>query len=90
MATALMTKEQNNTQCDMCPHCSKLYPLMDDKGQRNELPSKCKRCGSPMDFEKAQEFGEALAEKEHQPGLTILGDRMRARSEPEPSKTRRG
>ena len=84
MATALRVKEQNGVQNACCPNCSKMYRLFDEKGQENELPTKCKRCGSPMDFEKAKAFSEAQALKEHQPGLTILGDRMRARSQGEP------
>lgn len=80
MATALMTKEQNGVQCAMCPHCSKLYARTDEKGQPNELPTKCKRCGSPLDADKAIAFSDAQAAKESQPGLTALGDAMRARS----------
>jgi len=78
---ALRMKEQNGILCDACPHCGRLYPKMDEKGQGNELPSKCKRCGCPMDSEKALVFGEQQAKKEHIPALTNLGNAMRARGQ---------
>ena len=95
MVTALRVKEQNGVQNACCPNCSKMYRLTDEKGQENELPTKCKRCGSPMDFEKAQAFSEAQAVKENQPALTQLGDAMRYRArgnvqEAEPARTKRG
>lgn len=91
MATALREKEQGGVRVAMCPNCSKMYPLLDDKGVSNELPSKCRRCGSPMDAARALVFADEQAAKDHQPGLTQLADAMRSRGQvPDPIAGSRG
>ena len=78
--TELRLKEMNNFDHACCPTCSRMYAMVDEKGVPVEIPSTCRRCGGPMDFEKAKKFGEELAEKEHQPQLTVIGNRTRALS----------
>lgn len=91
MSVQLQTKEQNNVQCAMCPNCSKLYRLTDERGESNELPTRCRRCGAPMDSEKALVFAEEQAVKEHQPSLTQLADTLRSKGQvPDPIAGSRG
>lgn len=50
-----------------CPNCSKMYPQHDvEKDEKQEMPSKCRRCGCPMDFKAQREFSDAQARKEQQ------------------------
>lgn len=74
--------ERNGVPHAACPTCSKNYPLEDPERPSDhipvEMPRTCKRCGGPMDYEKAREYGEQLAQRDHQPALTNIGNRMRA------------
>lgn len=79
MAAELATKEVNGTMHVMCPYCSKNYALEDDKGVKTDLPSACRRCGSPMDASKAKAFADKRAEIENNPAVTELGERFRGR-----------
>ena len=81
MATALREKEANGVRHVCCPNCSKMYAA-EEKGQSVETPSKCKRCGSPMDPDKARDFAEKQAAATHQPLLTQMGERMRTMNHP--------
>ena len=72
---SVRTDEINGILHGRCPYCSQAYPVEDFKGfeDRNgvqtriaepvDLPSKCKRCGCPMDLTKAGDFEDAQAEK---------------------------
>lgn len=83
MATNLATKERNGTLYALCPTCSRHYQIEDDavtKEAAHELPSRCRRCGGPMDAAKAVSYGEELAHKDHRADLTAVGERMRAAS----------
>lgn len=73
----MKVKDANGLPYGCCPTCSRMYALV-ESGAAAELPGKCKRCGGPMDAEKAWAYGEQLAERDHQPALTALGNRMRA------------
>ena len=61
-----------------CPYCSRTYDEYDyDKGEKVEVPTTCRRCGSPMEpGEKALEFANAKAQEEHRdvtvPGATKM------------------
>ena len=44
-----------------CPYCSRMYPTADEEARSLECPSVCRRCGSPMDVGKAQEFQDVKA-----------------------------
>ena len=84
----LKLKEANGLNYACCPHCGRMYQA-EKEGQEPgsripvDIPSKCQRCGAPMDYDKAQGFGDTLAEKEHQPELTRLGNRTRALTQPD-------
>ena len=60
---ALLEVENNLSMVVYCPHCSKPYEVVDAEGERMDYPPLCKRCGSPMDYEEAHQFGEAQAEE---------------------------
>ena len=83
----LKVKEMNGDNYACCPNCGRMYLLA---GRDAEVPTKCKRCGAPMDYEKAREFGERLARGEHSPQLTSIGERMRGMAQPEADKMVRG
>lgn len=71
MEYPVRTGEHNDILHGFCPYCSKMYPLEED-GPRPEkpgdrprtlidLPTTCKRCGSPMDIKKAKIFADKVA-----------------------------
>ena len=72
-----ITKEQNEINCIQCPNCSRLYPTTDEKGAEVDVPSKCRRCDSPMDPAKAEAFINKQAEEAHDPRLAAEGRRLR-------------
>ena len=83
MTANLATKERNGTLYALCPTCSRHYQIEDDAATKEaapELPSRCRRCGGPMDAAKALIFGEELAGKDHRADLTAVGERMRSAS----------
>lgn len=43
---------QENT-AQMCPHCSRMY------ADAENVPSKCRRCGCPLDSEKGREWSQS-------------------------------
>jgi hypothetical protein len=64
-------------QCVSCPNCSRMFTVRDVKGDRYEVPTACRRCGSPMDEENAKAWAAAEALRNHDPSLAILGQRVR-------------
>ena len=79
----LRTKEGTDGRMHtMCPNCSRMYSDTNEKGEQIEIPSKCRRCGCPMDERKALEFSEEQARKGHNPALAELGNRMRGLTHP--------
>ena len=48
-------------QAWQCPYCSRMYPTADEEGRPQECPAACRRCGSPMDVDKAQAFQDKKA-----------------------------
>ena len=53
-----------------CPNCSRMYPMIDDKGERIEPPRICRRCGSPMDATAGLKFIDQQAAEAATPTLT--------------------
>lgn len=45
----------------LCAYCSLAYTERDEDGNEREVPSKCRRCGAPMDAEKAREYADSKA-----------------------------
>ncbi len=46
-------------QVAVCPYCSKGYLVEDARGNPlDDAPSKCKRCGAPMDIKAAKAFAK--------------------------------
>ena len=43
-------------QAWQCPYCSRMYPTKDEEGMDTDCPANCRRCGAPMDIEKAHAF----------------------------------
>jgi len=80
VAAGLSLKEGSDGRTYVkCPDCSKLYGWVSDEGKvvEQEIPSRCKRCGCPMDAKKAAEFSEAQARAGHSPALAEIGNRLR-------------
>jgi len=59
-----------------------MYSTTNEKGEQQDIPGKCRRCGCPMDERKALEFSEEQARKGHNPALSELGNRMRGLTHP--------
>ena len=79
----LRTKEGTDGRMHtMCPNCSRMYSDTNEKGEQIEIPTKCRRCGCPMDSEKALAFSDAEARKGHNPALSELGNRVRGMTHP--------
>ena len=79
----LRTKEGTDGRMHtMCPNCSRMYSTTNEKGEQQDIPGKCRRCGCPMDERKALEFSEEQARKGHNPALSELGNRMRGLTHP--------
>ena len=81
MARNLQTKEGSDGRTySKCPNCSKLYGWRSDDGKvvEDDIPNTCKRCGAPMDFEKAKAFADEQAREQHVPILAEIGNRLRA------------
>ncbi len=68
-------------ECVACPNCSRMFTTRDVKGERYEIPSRCRRCGSPMNEDEARKFAAAEAAREHNPALAALGKRTRKANE---------
>ena len=66
--------EHNGILHAFCPYCSKMYQAEEITGVREingvltvernplDIPNTCKRCGCPMDSDKAVAFANAVAE----------------------------
>lgn len=62
MELALKEAPGGAGDCWQCPNCSRMYPQMNEGGERVQPPRQCTRCGSPMDIEASAKFGETQAE----------------------------
>ena len=69
--------ERNGQDIAVCPYCSLYYPLKDEKDIALEIPSVCRRCGGPMDYNKSKVFADQQAAHFSDPRLRELGRRMR-------------
>ena len=49
-------EEHNGKPHAFCPYCSQMYGYQDEKGNALDIPAVCRRCGGPMDSEKAKVF----------------------------------
>lgn len=68
----------DNVEYVHCPHCSRMHLAVNEDGEEEELPSKCRRCGCPLKSGKAaRDFMNAQAEAEHVPALAELGRKSR-------------
>ena len=67
MPQVLMAEAPGGLDAYQCPYCSHTYLalVVDESGQITQQmadpPRACRRCGSPMDLDKAQEFQDAAA-----------------------------
>lgn len=70
--------EHNGVDHALCPNCSRYYAVeenvrYEDGARRSdplEVPSTCRRCGSPMDTEKARAYADKQA-AEYGKGLRV-------------------
>lgn len=69
--------ERNGQDVAVCPYCSLYYPLKDEKEIALEIPDTCRRCGSPMDYNKSKVFADREAALASDQNLRNLGRRMR-------------
>ena len=69
--------ERNGQDIAVCPYCSLYYPLKDEKEIALEIPSVCRRCGSPMDYKKSRVYADQQAERATDTTLRNLGRKMR-------------
>lgn len=85
MTTLALKESADGHTYTKCPNCSKMYGWTvdrDGKTIEQDIPTKCKRCGCPMDIEKALAFADAEARKAHNPVLSDLGNRVRGMTHP--------
>lgn len=57
--TNVRVEEHGERPVAFCPYCSQMYTFEDEKGRKLDIPSKCQRCGAPMDMSKVAEFEDA-------------------------------
>lgn len=74
--------DRGNGVYAQCPNCSRLYATADEKGVPEDVPSKCRRCGSPMNKAAALKFADANAKRDHDPKLAAKGARLRGEAVP--------
>lgn len=56
-----------------CAYCSRGYTMLDKDDEPEDLPSKCRRCGAPMDWDgvhKAGGYADQQAEIKAEPRRT--------------------
>jgi hypothetical protein len=76
----VLLKEANEVNCEVCPYCSKMFPVEDvqfDPPKPLNVAPTCDRCGAPMDLEKLSKFADQKAEEAHNPSLASIGKAMR-------------
>lgn len=69
--TNVIFEEQEGIEYAICPNCSRMHGLKDEKGEAFEIPNNCKRCGCPMDSIKANAFMDAAADKYGKPAPRV-------------------